>query len=624
LQTSILEQLSGPLCDAVRDVQHQDVDLQNGQQVLDRLQEANLFVVPLDDERRWYRYHHLFADLLRQRLLQNQPALIPELHCRASRWYEQNSFLEEAVDHALRGDDPGRAALLIEHAAESILMRGELVILKAWFDALPQEMVSQRALLGLYYAAVLLLKGEPLPRIQPYLRAAATQGIPDVVTQGTRVLRALLALWQGDVAQSIELGQQALAFLPERALFWRSAVTSSLGVAYRYSGTDPDLAERMLQQAVSMGERAGNVMGAVIALCNLAKLRAVQGQLGAAKTLYDRALALTIDDRGHHRPIGGMAIAGIAGLLLEWDKLEEAERVLTADLDLTDKEMPIEVLAADGYLVLARVKAALGEAEAAQAAIEQARTVAVGTGATEFDDWAVAAVQAHMWIAQGQLDAAVGWARHRGLADEAVGDASDAGHGGVLYALYELERLTLAELWMAQDEVTGALDLLEALLARSRVLRRTDTAIKALVLIALAHHQLKHPERALTAAVQALTLAQSGGYVRTFVDRGPPMAGLLCQALAQGVEMDYVRRLLQAFDPGALPPTGRQELVEPLSDRELQVLRLMATHLSNAEIGEQLYISVNTVRFHTKNIYAKLSVHTRQDAIERAQELGML
>jgi len=232
----------------------------------------------------------------------------------------------------------------------------------------------------------------------------------------------------------------------------------------------------------------------------------------------------------------------------------------------------------------------------------------------------VAAAQARLWIAQGHLGAAARWASRRGLAQERVNDGPGAGP----YALYELERLALAELWMAQDETVRALDLLDVLLAQSRALRRTDTTVKALVLRALAHQQLKHPDGALAALAEALALAQPGGYVRTFVDRGPPMAHLLRQALAQEESVDYVQRLLRSLgDQAAIPPKNH-DLVEPLSDRELQVLRFLVTHLSNAEIGEQLFISVNTVRFHVRNIYAKLGVHSRTDAVRRAEELGVL
>jgi LuxR family maltose regulon positive regulatory protein len=624
LQTSILERLSGPLCDAVCGARSEDAGRQSGQQILERLQEANLFVVPLDDERQWYRYHRLFADLLRQRLRQVEPDSVPILHRRASQWYGQNGFVEEAIDHALVGKDLQQAALLIEKAAEPILMRGELVTLTAWLGALPGEIVRQRPLLCFYYAAVLLLNGEPPTKIQTYLQIAVAHGIPDSTTLGAMVLRALLALWQGDVDRSMELGQQALASLPEQNLLWRGIVTGNLGIAYLYNGRDLDLADRMLEEAARMGERAGNVMGAVIALCNLAELRIVQGQLWAAKRLYDRALALAVDDRGHSLPISGMAVAGLAALLQEWNELEEAERLLTRAVDLASENLPIGVLVFDGYLTLARVKQSQGDLKAAQDAIERARTVAASTGATELDDWFVGATQARLWIAQGHLDAAARWARSRGLVDRPVTDPSDAGRSSLPYSLYELEHLTLAELWIAQDNTRRALDELAALLAKSSALQRTDSVIKILVLMALAHHQQKHLDRALEALAQALAQAESGGYVRTFVDRGPRMTRLLRQALAQGVAVEYVQRLLMACDAGAVPPLKNQMLVEPLSDRELQVLRLLTTYLASAEIGQELCISVNTVRFHTKNIYSKLGVHTRRDAVQRAKELGLL
>jgi LuxR family maltose regulon positive regulatory protein len=624
LQTSILERLSGPLCDAVCGASFEDASQPSGQQILEGLQESNLFIVPLDDERHWYRYHHLFADLLRQRLHQLQPDRVPILHLRASQWYEKNGFTEEAIEHALSGEDLERAALLIEQAAEAILMRGELVTLTIWFEALPHEIVRQRPLLCFYYAAALLLSGEPPAKMQPYLQIAATHSIPDSVAHGTAVLRALLALWQGDIARSVDLGQQVLASLPEQNLLWRGIVTGNLGIAYMYDGREPDLAARLLEEAASMGERAGNVMGAVVALCNLAELRIVQGQLSTAKDLYDRALNLAVDEQGHRLPIRGMAVIGIAGLLYEWNELEVAEHLLTTAVELTSEDLPFWASALDGYLALAWVKQSLGDGKAAQGVIEQARKAAASTGAIEIDDWIVDVSQVRLWIAQGRLEAAARWAESLGLEDRPAADSSQRVRRSASYSLYELEHLALAELWMAQDQTRRALDLLEALLEKSRLLHRTDSVIKILVLIALSHQQQRHPDLALVALSQALALAQPERYVRTFLDRGVPMAHLLRQALAQGIAVDYVQRLLTACDPDAIPPPQSQVLIEPLSDRELQVLRLLATDLTSTEIGEQLYISVNTVRFHTKNIYSKLNVHSRRDAVQRARELGLL
>jgi LuxR family maltose regulon positive regulatory protein len=614
LRTAILDQLTGPLCDVVRG---QGSGGQSGREMLEWLERANLFVVPLDSQRAWYRYHHLFASLLRQRLSRTEPALVPELHRRAGQWYERNGFVEEAIEHALSGDDLERAAHLLEQAAEPLLMRGELATLMTWLGALPDEIVRRHPLLCLYTAGALLLNGEPPSVVQEYLQIAARHGIADSVTHGTVALRALLALWQGDIDQSVNLGQQALASLPAGNAFWRGIVAGNLGIAYMVNSIDLDLASRTLEEATQLSEKAGNVMGAVIALCNLAEVRTVRAQLWAAKRLYDRALDLAVDDRGRRLPIGGMAAIGTASLLQEWNELDAAEGMLTTALDRASENLPI--WAVDGYLALARLRQTQGDDQAAQDAIAEARAVAARTSATELDDWIVAATQARIWVAQDRLDAAEGWAKSRGLIER-----PDASRGSVPYSVYELEHLVLAELWIAQGDAGRALDLLRDLLSRSSALQRTDSVIKILILTARAHDELGHTDRALTALAQALAPARPSGYVRAFLDHGTPMLRLLRQSLAQGIAGDDAGRLLAAAGSVMAPPTVPQALVEPLSDRELQVLRLLATHLTGAEIGKELYISVNTVRFHLKNIYAKLSVHSRSDAVERARELGVL
>jgi LuxR family maltose regulon positive regulatory protein len=614
LQTSFLDRMSGSLCHAV-------TGRQDSQAILERLDRANLFIVPLDNKRQWYRYHHLFADLLRQRLQQAQAKNLPVLHLRASQWYEQNGFAEQSIKHALLGESPERAARLIESIAETLLMRGEIITLKSWVDSLPQEIVHQHPLLCLYYAGVLMLSGEPPSRIRTYLQYSIARAIPDTVSHGTLVLRALLALWQGDADQSITLGQHALAELPDQYLFWRGIVTGNLGIAYMYGGRDIDTAERMLQRAASMGERVGSVIGAVTALCNLAEVHLIRGELRTAKEVYDRALVLAVDDRGAILPIGGMAITGIAGLQLEWNKLREAEKLLTTAIDLTDENLPF--WATEGYLVLARVKQSLGDIASANDAIGHAKKRAAKTGATELDDMFVDATQAHLWVAQGQLNAAARWAKDRGLIAEEFVFASKENRT-LPHSLYKLEYLTLAELWIGQGNSGWALKLLSPFLSESRSLQWTDSVIKILTLTAIAHHQLGHPLQALDALSEALIHAKRGGYKRTFLNSGPHIVHLLRQTLTQGIAVDYVKQLLTAFGSDTSHPAERQVRVELLSDRELQVLRLLRTHLTSAEIAQELYISANTVRFHTKNIYSKLNVHSRSEAIQRAQELGLL
>ena len=347
--------------------------------------------------------------------------------------------------------------------------------------------------------------------------------------------------------QSLALGQQALELLPEDNLFLRGIVARNLGITYMFSGEDPHVAARMLEEAARIGERVGSVVGAVVALCNLAELRIAQGQLQDASTLYDRALALAVDDRGHQFPIGGMAVIGIGELLREWNELKEAARHLMTGIALTGPGMPIWAL--DGYLALARVKQAQGEFEGAQKAVDMAQELAIRFDATDLDDWIVAALQARLWIAQGDLDAAMRWAEGRGLVDRPATDPGDTDGSDSLYHLYEFEHITLAALWIAKGQPERALEGLDPLLTKSGALGRIGGAIQIWALKALAHQQQGRRDQALNALAQALSLVEPEGYVRTFVDSGPAMARLLRQALAQGIAADYVQQFLAAFGP---------------------------------------------------------------------------
>jgi LuxR family maltose regulon positive regulatory protein len=623
LQTSILSRMTGSLCDAICSDPEDELDHEKGQRILEYLQEANIFVVPLDHERLWYRYHRLFADLLRQRLVQTQSERIPALHLRASRWFEHNGFTREAIAHAILGGDFPRAAHLIENIAEGILMHGEFVTLATWFRKLPYDIAIKHPLLCLYYAVVLVLNGESPENVQEYLHIAASHDIPVPIAHGTEILHALLALWRGDVTQSITLGQKALAALPERDLLWRGVVTGNLGIAELYIGNDLKQAASLLEEAVVLGENAQNVMGAVIALCNLAELRILQGQLHTAKALYERAQTMAVDKAGKALPIHAMPDIGFAGLLHEWDELEKAEYLLREGIDLGSETLPFWGLSLDGYLIFARIKQSQGDLEAAQDAINRAREIAAGTESTVFDDLVVAATQARFWIAHGQIEAAIHWARKRGLFEGVPSVASKPGED-VFYSLYEFEHLILAEIWIAQNEASRALDELHTLLEQAERHQRVDTLIKASILIALAYHRINRQDKALIALERALVAARPGGYVRSFTEWGSPMIHLLHQGLAQGICVDDIRRLISSTQVTKFPESESREFVEPLSERELAVLRLLAAHLTNTVIGQELYISVNTVRYHLKNIYSKLQVHSRKEAVQRAEELELL
>ncbi|MDF1513362.1 MAG: LuxR C-terminal-related transcriptional regulator [Anaerolineae bacterium] len=609
LQTSILPRMCSQLCDAVCEGQIKQEIVEKGQPILDYLQEANLFVIPLDHERQWFRYHHLFADLLQQRLLQSKPERISLLHLRASQWFGDNGFPGDAIDHALKGKNDMRAADLMETEAERMLMRGEFVTFKSWFRRLKREEAQRHPVLCFYYAVILLLSGASPEQVHAYLGVIAAQDIAVPVTQRTVILHAVLALWRGDAAHSIRLGQQALSILPDSDVLWRGVVTGNLGIAELYLGTDLNRAARLLREAVKLGERAGNVMGAVIALCNLAELRILEGQLHAAHALYERAQKMAVDTHGHPLPLKAMTDIGLAGLLHEWDALDKAEHMLKASLDLGLESLPFWGMALDGHLVLARIKQSQGDVHAAQEALTRSRLVAEQTASTELDNLIVAVTQARFWIARDQLDAAARWARSRGYVDTAP-IAKIKASGDVFYALFELELL--------------ALEVLDFLAAQATTRQRIDTEIKALVLISLVHEANNQSDKAIEVLEKALTLAHPGGYVRTFTERGAPMIKLLRQAGAHDRCVEDVQRLLKGPVPVAAPYREQHGLVEPLSTRELDVLRLLADHLTSSEISQQLYISTNTVRYHLKNIYTKLHVHSRRDAVLRAQELHLV
>jgi LuxR family maltose regulon positive regulatory protein len=372
LQTSILERMSGPLCDAI-------TGTGNSHAMLEHLEHANLFVFPLDDNHHWYRYHILFADLLRQRLHRAQPDLVPTLHRRASEWYEQNGHTAAAIDHALSAGDPERAAHLIEQAAESMMMRSEIATLQSWVEALPDEMVRARPTLCVFHTWALMLSGHPLEVAEARLQDAVEADAAGSVSGEVMAVRALIATYQGKTRQSIELAHQALELLPEESLSLRSLVAGFLSLNYFYSG-DVVAARQALDETVRIGQRAGNVMNTVLALCHLAELSIIQGQLHEGRAFYEQALELAIDEQGQgqRQPIAGIALIGLGRLLLEWNDLDGATRHLVEGIELIKKWG--EAGAINGYIGLACVKQAQGDVEGAREAIQTAQQPSASMG----------------------------------------------------------------------------------------------------------------------------------------------------------------------------------------------------------------------------------------------------
>jgi LuxR family maltose regulon positive regulatory protein len=647
LKTSILRRLTGPLCDALLGMQPaQDppplapasfvAPGSPSPHLLEDLEAANLFIIPLDDERCWYRYHRLFADLLQKRLRQLHPALEPELHRRASEWCARNGLVADAIQHALSAGELERAADLVEQAAEATMMRSEVITLLRWIERLPEELIRIRPDLCIYHAWAMLLSGRPWKRVESRLedlaRLERTAEDTDPVAGRAAALRAWVSVFQGHIPRAAEWSRQALEQLPKGDSFLRSIALMNLGLSYLAEG-DLAAGSQALEDVARACQETGNTMIAVMVLCMLAEQCMKRAQLHEAKEIYQQALDVATDGQGRLLPIAGEALMGLGELARRWNDLEAAVRYVTEGIELAGQWSKVGTL--DGYLTLVRLGQAKGDFKGAAEALQTAREVAIQFDATELDDHVVALQQAWLWIDQGNFDAVERWAEERGLHQEMDAPASAESDAYVDYHLRKYEHLVLVRLCLAQGRPEDALALLDPLVERLERRGRRDLTIQALALKALALEAQGQVYLALSTLEQALTLAEPGGDICAFADEGPPMARLLSKILAQphgghGISSTYIHKLVAAFDeahpgaPAGVPPPARQPLVDPLTERELEVLRLLATGMSNPEIADGLVIAVSTVRSHLKNIYSKLDVHKRWDAVQRGQELGLL
>ena len=628
LQTSVLSRLCGPLCDAV-------TGRRDGQTMLEHLERANLFIVPLDDERRWYRYHHLFAELLQSRL-QHQLGQegLGALHQRASVWYETEGWVAEAIYHALAAVDFARVARLIEHQARAMVQRGEMVTLRGWMDALPDALIQTRPRLCLEQAAALVITFQ-LEAAEAWLqeteqaiaqtasRATDDQAeIPDPspkLNQAERqelqgeilAWRAVLTRLQGQIDQAIDLSQEALAILPESEGYLRGILTLTLGMAQRMAGNF-SAASQIFAKASAVTQAAGHLFAYLIVMRQQTELLVEQGQLQQAAEIYRQALNLVVENKAEQFPPVGLVHLGLGELHYQWNDLAAAERHLERAIALELRGGHGRILI-EGPAILAWVKQAQGDSEGARQSMAQAVQRAQGYHETNY--WVrptVTAHQARLWLVQGDVAAAAGWAQEQALRLD-----------GEISHLREFDYLTLARLLMAQNQFSQARLLLERLSQQTEAAGRLGGLIESLLLQSLAYQAENNLTAALIPFKRVLTLAEPAGYIRLFVDEGPTIRPLLNQTLAQGFRSAYTLRLLVALPEDNSETTPLPGLPEPLTPREREVLRLIAAGLSNRDIAETLIISYATVKRHVSNIYGKLGVPNRAQAILKAQELNL-
>jgi LuxR family maltose regulon positive regulatory protein len=623
LQTSVLTRLTGPLCDAV-------TGGDGGAAMLETLDRGNLFLVPLDERRRWYRYHHLFADVLRARLLDEQPAAVPVLHRRASDWFERHGDRSEAVHHALAAGDSGRAADLVELAIPALRQGRHEATLRSWLEALPDEVVRARPVLSVGYAGSLMVRGE-LEGVEARLRDAErwldvpagpadpAGGMVVVDQEGFRRLPTAIAMYRagqalvgGDPAGTMAQARRALDLARPDDAVGRGAAAALLALAYWTRG-DLVTAEHWYTGAIADLDRAGHssdVLGCALAL---ADIQAAQGRLGDAARTLEEGLQRA---RRSEPPLRGAADmhVGLSELHRERNDLDAALEHLLAARELGEHAG----LPQNRYrwrVAMAGLRQADGDLDGAVGLLDEAERHYVGDYSPQVRP--VAAVRARVWVAQGALEKALAWARDQGPA------ADDEPS-----YVREYEHLTLVRVLLAQDRTdrseqvgAAATRLLDRLLAAAEQGGRTGSVVEVLVLQALAARARGDLPAALAVLGRALALAEPEGFVRVFLDEGAPLTALLRAAGGQGADAARARRLLAAPDGTALrAPAGG---TEPLSARERDVLRLLGSDLDGPAIARELFVSLNTVRTHTKAIYAKLGVNNRRAAVRRAAELGL-
>lgn len=628
LDTAVLDRLTGALCDAL-------TGRDDGTGMLETLERANLFVVPLDDQRKWYRYHHLFADVLRARVLSEQPERVSVLHQLASAWYERNDLPEDAVRHALAAGDFERAAYLVELALPEVRRHRHDAMLLGWLKALPDDIVRRRPVLSVFYAWMMLVSGDldavetRLGDAERSLSGEAGTANTSVDTEELRslpatiaVYRASLAQARGDVPGTTKHARHALELAGPTDHLARGGAAGFLGLAAWANG-DVETALHTFSDAVASLHAAGNLTDELSSTIVLADMWVAAGRPSKARQLCERALQqATTQGKAVLAPTADLHV-GISEIHRELGQLDTATRHLETAQTLGELASMTESRYR-WFVAMARVREAEGDAEAATELLDQAERLYRRGFFPEVRP--IAAIKARTRIFQGKLSEAGDWARRRGVS--ATDDLS---------YLREFDHLTLVRLLIAQyrihrnpTEIREAVELLGRLLEAAQESRRIGSLVEILMLQALTHEVQGERTVALEALEGALAVAlEPGAHVRLFLDEGEPMVSLLRDAEERELLGDHPHRLLNAGTTGgsgaAAPGAATAlSLAEPLSERELQVLRLLTSELSGPEIARELFISLNTLRTHTKHIFTKLGVSSRRAAVRRAQEQGLI
>lgn len=594
LHTSILNRLCGSLCDAML-VDSGD----SGQATLEYLERANLFLIPLDNERRWYRYHHLFRDLLRQRLDQTSID-VTELHHRASQWYEDNGFAIEAFQHAIAGHDIDRAELLLEGDDIPLLFHGQVAPILAWLNSLPTTVLDARPALWIWSAHASAYLGEATG-IEQKLKIAETILGDDSSDFRNRnrighiaTIRAMLGVPHNQIDVIFHQSQRALDYLHPDNLHLRTSAMWTLGYAYQVQGNRP-AAIQTFSEAISTSNASGNFMNLLAATSCLGNVQESENMLDLATESYQQVIDLVGDPP---LPYACESFLGLARIAYERNDLHTAEQYAQQSVDLAQQIENVDTPAL-GCMTLARIKFIQGDVAGALNLLATAEQI---IRQQNFEHQFANLTEMQVWVALHQ------------------GDLNRASH---LVNQYDIP-ISQARVYLAQDNPSSALTVLQPYRKQMDAKGWQDEQLRAMLLEIIVLDRLNRREDALQLLSDALLQAQSAGLIRSFLDEGEAMLELLSVAQTQDMMSDYVGTLLATQSQSGVKVTADQPLIEPLSDRELEILHLIAEGLSNREISERLFLALDTIKGHNRRIFGKLHVKRRTEAVAIARELGLI
>ena len=624
LKTSILDVLTGSLCDAV-------AQMEDSHSMLDKLEKADLFIFPLDNQRLWFRYHRLFADLLRQRLQQAVPEESKELYRRAGEWFAANDMKKEAVGNFLKAEEFDRAAALIIEIAESKWERSQQSLILEWLESLPRKKILDDPLLSILFARELFIndRGEEAEKMLENAQAllvSPEKKIPKHTAERFQgkmaVIRSVISSYKGDIPRIISYSRQALQLLGRDDLMWRCIAAFSLGIAHGWSGEgDMAKAREAFKEAVRLSKSSGDLYFSLMAESSLAAVELYQGRVGDGKNIYENLLKRIAESELSDTPIAGSILVAVGSLMFLENKTKDGLKKIKEGLEQTEKGKD-PILTASTRLSLTRVLLFLGELDRVKETISL-----IEDSLTEFNipPWMkheTEALKGLLLLRQGNMEKLEAWIKNLGL-DLSMKCTKRTESESIVFVRYLL----------AVGRYEEADHLLDKILVSAQNGSRGLTMIEIFNLKAQALYQLGETKNALRSLRNALILAQTDSIFILFMYDGKVMLPLLELMLeeekkgtkdfekAERISLSFLKQVIAAVRSGPFSVKERREDV--LSERELEVLALIAAGMSNQEISDKLFISLNTVRTHTKNINIKLNVHNRTQAVKRARELGL-